>query len=331
MLATLREELPRQEHSPGYNYFFRDKKLEKILHESLHDSCNIFDDFAWDTSFDASKIGSDCTHSSITGLPEFKKLTKHQQSELKAKELIYHVSNLLAGEHKAVSLAAKIMTECPQDSLDIVYCGTAILSDERNHFMALLRYLQDKVGFHYKPHPKLQATFDTLLAEESYEIKLFVSQIALEWTASSLLSSLLMKNPEPLLKQILVRIIKDESRHLAFNRWVFNHMQSEQLSRLKRSLEDLFFESLVAITASFFAIPVWKEYELSKSECINYTARDLEQRGVLRFYSQVLPRQLSRCNIYSDRLMSLIENNLLKKVIEAHYSYEPSVFVGNVR
>ena len=53
---------------------------------------------------------------------------------------------------------------------------------------------------------KLAGDEEDLIGTEAYEVKLFVGQVALEWTVVSLLSSLVLKNPEPLLKKILQRI-----------------------------------------------------------------------------------------------------------------------------
>lgn len=305
------------------SYEFCSTKIAKLTKDGIAKSWDIYNDTPWDESFDASHLVKQGSRSLIGKLPEFKSLSKAQQAELKSKEIIYHISNLLAGEHLGTSLAAKILLKCPDDSLDWIYFSSTVLSDERNHALALIKYLKEKIGYVYQPHPQLKKIFDALMDEGSFELQLFVAQISLEWTAVSLLSSLLLKNPEPLLAHLLKKIIKDEGRHLAFNHWVFTQLSKQRIVELQKPMDDLFFESIVAITSSFFSIPVWMEYGFGREGCRQYALHSLEELGVIKFYSKILQSKLTQCGFNSDKIVKRLNEELTDRLIQDQWRFEP--------
>jgi hypothetical protein len=89
-------------------------------------------------------------------------------------------------------------------------------------------------------------------------------------------------------------------------------------------MEEMFFEATVAIVASFFAIPVWQQYGFSPEVCRRYALRDLHERGAMRYFTRILPRQLERCRFKSDRLIHLLETELEQRVIDAHFELQPT-------
>lgn len=302
---------------------FASPEVEALTETALRQAWDPALDLPWDTPVSADTLTGAATQSLLSRLPEYAAMAEGERQVLRTHECVYHLSNLLAGEHRAVQLTAQVITECPQEGLDWVYFGSTVLADERNHFLALRRYLRDKVGRAYAPHPALAAVMRALLAEGSYEIKLFVAQVALEWTATALLSSLLFKRPEPLLQEILRRVLADESRHLQFNRWAFGQLAEGRRAALAAAMEDLLFESIAAVTASFFAVPVWREFGLSQESCRRHTIDELAARGVLRFYAEVLPRQLARCRLGSERLVRRLDAELVPRVLRANQTFEP--------
>jgi hypothetical protein len=190
--------------------------------------------------------------------------------------------------------------------------------------LVLRRYLREKAGVVFSPNPALARIFDELMRESSYEVKLFVAQLCLEWTAVSLITSIQFKRPEPLLRNVLAAIVRDEGRHLRFNRWVFAHLNNARIAELQPRMEEMFFEATVAIVASFFARPVWQQHGFAPDACRHYALRDLHERGAMRYFTRILPRQLERCRFKSNRLTHLLETELEQRVINAHFGLQPT-------
>lgn len=304
------------------HYQFKDKGVERLLGSALRESWNVYTDLPWNTPVTPEDLVKN-SRSLVENLPGFKKLSEPQKKELKLKEAIYHISNLLAGEHKGVSLAAQILVGCPQDCPDWAYFVSTIIADERNHVLALTAYLQDKIGICYAPHPRIESVLNALLKEDSIQVKLFISQVVLEWTATALLSAMLSKRPEPLFNQILNRIIRDEGRHLMFNRLIHKESTGVEFDAPKKAIEDLLFESIVACISSLCAIPVWQEYGFPIETCREYALKEMQDRGVFHFYQNILPKELTRCRFQSERLSTLLKNELPRQIIQDHWTFEP--------
>lgn len=307
---------------PFENYNFNNKDLKTLLERTLSPSW-VYQKLPWDLVVEPGHFVKGNVPSLLEALPEYASLSNDQKEQVKFQESIYHISNLLAGEHKAVSLAAQVLVESPQHCPDIIHPINTIIADETKHFLALSQYLETKVGFYYQPHPRIKDIFVALSNEEAYEIKLFAAQVVLEWTATALLSSLILKHPEPLFGEIVKKILQDEVRHLTFNRLVFSHLDKRRLQRLGKRMEEMLFEVIVATISSFFAIPVWQEYGFSKSSCRKYAVNMLEEKGVLHFYTRVLPKELNRCHLHSDRLIHWLEKDLIHRIAKDHWSFSP--------
>jgi hypothetical protein len=304
-------------------YEFGSDEVETLVRASMRSQWNVEQDLPWQTAVDVERITPAASETLLRGLPEFEAMTERERRRLALAERVYHLSNLLAGEHRAVSLTAQIIVDAPQERSDVLCFGSFVLSDERNHYLALHRYLKEKVGCVYAPHPKLVAVMDALTREGAFEVKLFVAQVALEWTAASLLATLTMKDAEPLLDAILRKVLADEGRHLRFNRWAMKELAQGRRVALQPAMEDLFFEAILATTSSFFAHPAWQEFGLSQDSCRAYARDELARRDVLRYYARILPAQLDRCGFASPTLTARLERELGSRLADDHWSFHP--------
>jgi len=302
---------------------FASAEIEKLLGEAAGATWTVAHDPLWQRPLDIERIKQAGAASLLQDLPGFTALGTTQQNEVIYHEGLYHLNNLMAGEHLGVFLAAQIIRDCPNDSLDCAYFTSTVLADERNHMLVLRRYLREQARVIFTPNAALARIFDELMRETSYEVKLFVAQLCLEWTAVSLITSIQFKQPEPLLRNVLAAIVRDEGRHLRFNRWVFAHLNNARIAQLQPRMEEMFFEATVAIVASFFAIPVWQQYGFSPDACRQYALRDLHERGAMRYFTRILPRQLERCRFKANRLIHLLETELEQRVINAHLGLQP--------
>jgi len=298
-------------------------KEEELLKSSFKNSWNVFEDLPWATKSPHEEAQPISEGSLLEHLPEYQKMSSKEKTHLRFKEEVYHISNLLAGEDKAVGLASQILTETLDTHPQWTHLLSALLFDESKHYYTLTRYLNEKVKLSYRAHPKIQKILAELKKESSFEIKLFVAQVVLEWTATSLLASLFLKSSTSLFGLITKKIMLDETRHLTLNRLIFSHFEPKHFDHLKKGMEDMLFEAIVAIISSFCAIPVWQEFGLSKDSCREYALKELHKKGIHTFYTRVLPGELKRCNLHSDRLVTLLENDLTPRLIKDHWSFEP--------
>ena len=84
------------------------------------------------------------------------------------------------------------------------------------HVEVFNRYLQEKIGIHYPINPALKTLLDKILTDERWDLKFIGMQIIIEGLALAAFSMLKSITKDPLLKQLLHYVIRDEARHVTF-------------------------------------------------------------------------------------------------------------------
>jgi hypothetical protein len=139
--------------------------------------------------------------------------------------------------------------------------------------------------------------------------------VVLEWTAASLVSTLLTQSREPLLAAILRANLRDEARHLAFSQELREPLALVFAGRVPREMEDLVFESVRASASALLAEPVWSELGLPLRQMRKHALERLEKLGVLDRYRKLVPQQLERCGFPVERLQRRLGRDLLKGLV----------------
>ncbi len=78
------------------------------------------------------------------------------------------------------------------------------------------RYLQEKIGILYPVNPNLKSLLDKILSDPRWDLKFIGMQIIIEGLALAAFNTLKMTAQDPLLKQIIHLVIRDEARHVTF-------------------------------------------------------------------------------------------------------------------
>src|SRR6266478_10009461 len=187
--------------------------------------------------------------------------------------------------------------------------------EEAKHYLALQRYLSEKAGVLYPACHQLRSALDAIEACASPEVKLLVGQVVFEWTAASLVATLLTKAREPLLAAVLRVNLKDEARHLAYSQELREPLKRVISGRVAPEMEDIVFESIRASIAALLAKPVWDELGLPARQMRRHALDRLERMGVLHRYRSVVPEQLERCGFPAARLRRRLGRGLVKGLI----------------
>jgi ribonucleotide reductase beta subunit family protein with ferritin-like domain len=88
--------------------------------------------------------------------------------------------------------------------------------DEARHVEVFNRYLQEKIGIHYPINPSLKLLLDKILTDERWDLKFIGMQIIIEGLALAAFQMLKNITKDPLLKQLLHYVVRDEARHVTF-------------------------------------------------------------------------------------------------------------------
>lgn len=88
--------------------------------------------------------------------------------------------------------------------------------DEARHVEVFSRYLHDKLEWEWPINQSLKELLDATIKDHRWDFKYLGMQIIIEGLAMAAFGSLHQLAQEPLLKDLLKYVMKDEARHVAF-------------------------------------------------------------------------------------------------------------------
>jgi hypothetical protein len=169
------------------------------------------------------------------------------------------LSQFLHGEQGALFAAAQV-TEAVQFFDGKLYGSTQVV-DEGRHVEVFSRYLDDKLGKLYQINDNLFVIIDSLMTDGRWDMKFLGMQIMVEGLALGAFGTLYRQTKEPLLKELLRNVIRDESRHVHYGVVALREQFTKEITeRERREREDWAFEVALLMRNRFMAYEVFEEW-----------------------------------------------------------------------
>ncbi len=169
------------------------------------------------------------------------------------------LSQFLHGEQGALFAAAQV-TEAVQFFDGKLYGSTQVM-DEGRHVEVFSRYLSDKLGRLYQINDNLFVIIDALMTDSRWDMKFLGMQIMVEGLALGAFSTLFQVTKEPLLRELLRRVILDEARHVHYGVVALReHITKELGERERHEREDWAYEVALLMRNRFAAYEVFDEW-----------------------------------------------------------------------
>jgi len=246
--------------------------------------------------------------------------------ELKKRMAGFRLSNFLHGEQGALMVAAQLVNAVPHTDAKF-YAATQTM-DEARHVEVFAKYIE-KLDMIRPIAPNLKNVLDSTLQTGDWLKKLVGMQIVVEGLALYSFREMRNLTEEPLLKNLLTYVARDESRHHAYGVQYVERCAPCLSATDREELEDFAFEAAVAIIGSrnqagFLAalLQSWAEAGIDTVELLNSVQQEREQ---LRREDRPRPRRfgpvsgfviptLRRCGLLSDRLAARFHQVLLENL-----------------
>jgi hypothetical protein len=139
--------------------------------------------------------------------------------------------------------------------------GATQVVDEGRHVEVFHRYLDQKLNKLYAINDNLFVIIDALMSDSRWDMKFLGMQIMVEGLALGAFGTLYRQTREPLLKELLKRVIRDEARHVHYGVLALREHFTKALSeRERREREDWAFEVALLMRNRFMAYEVHEEW-----------------------------------------------------------------------
>lgn len=166
--------------------------------------------------------------------------SREDYDRLRAQQRALTFTQLFVGEQAALALCGQLLNMVPE--LETRFCLAGQIIDEARHAEVFGRYLE-KLGVDAPVNEPLEELIHRLLDSDHYGEKIVGMQIFLEGIAVGLFQRFQHDSPDPLMREIIQLVLRDESRHAGFGVIYladrFRSASAAERTRVERFVADL--------------------------------------------------------------------------------------------
>ncbi|MCA9510060.1 MAG: ferritin-like domain-containing protein [Myxococcota bacterium] len=215
-----------------WNYGSIHEGLHDLYEKAKRDQWNSTTQLAWDTQVDPEANILPQGVNPLQGWGPFEKLDDKERQRFHHAQVALQLSQFLHGEQGALIVASQLVGGVPW--IDAKYYAGTQTMDEARHVEVFSRYLHEKLEWEWPINQHLKALLDATIKESRWDFKYLGMQVLIEGLAMGAFGNLFLVAQEPLLKELLKYVMKDESRHVAFGvlslRGYYDEMSASELA-----------------------------------------------------------------------------------------------------
>ena len=188
--------------------------LRDLYEKAKRDQWNGTTQLKWDTDVDPEHGILPEQLNPLNGFAPYERLTPKEKDHLRHGQISLQLSQFLHGEQGALIVASQLVGAVPW--IDAKYYAGTQTMDEARHVEVFSRYLTDKLQWQWPVNESLKELLDATITDSRWDFKYLGMQIIIEGLAMAAFGNLFQITQEPLLKELVRYVMKDESRHVAF-------------------------------------------------------------------------------------------------------------------
>ena len=264
-------------------------------------------DLDWSQDVDPFNEAKELIQDEILPLRElasYRSLPKKEQQKQRAALLSWVLSQFLHGEQGALFAACQV-TEAVQ-WMDGKFYGSTQVVDEGRHVEVFHRYLTQKLDNLYQINDNLYVVIDSLMSTSAWDLKFLGMQIMVEGLALGSFGTLRASTKEPLLKELLKRVITDEARHVHYGVVALREYYTKEIDpKTLQDREDWAFETALFMRNRFLMHEFYEEHyahQMTRAQWDKFIlGSEFMQFFRKNMFRRIVPN-LKRINLMSNRI-----------------------------
>jgi len=286
----------------NWDYTAQDNRISKLYELGKKLNWNTSIDIDWDRPLAVSDEIPPMFWDEYT---PYKELDDEGKREFLRHRGASQFSQFLHGEQGALLVASQLVSCAPTYQAKLYAASQAF--DEARHVEAFNRYIQERSKLMYPVGSGLKSLLDKILTDERWDLKLIGMQIIIEGLALAAFNTAKAVTPDPVLRDLLHFIIRDEARHVTFG---VNYLEEfiENLSEEEKEDRAMFaYEACLISKERLFPTDVFRKFGWDEDEARDFSNNAgfaLEFQRLL--FSRVMPN-LSRIGLLTDKVRPLYD------------------------
>jgi hypothetical protein len=219
----------------------------------------------------------------------------------------FMLSQFLHGEQGALLATAKIVQGVPWEEAKF-YAANQV-ADEARHVEVYHRYLTEKLGRSYEVVPSLNRLLDDIICDPRWDVTFLGMQIMVEGLALAAFGVTRMQMmDEPLIQDLITRVMADESRHVAFGVLSLSDLYKHEMSAAElREREDFIIESTHLLRERLVPAPVFERLGWDVKLWTSWSEQTPFMRGFRQMmFTKIVPN-LKRLGLLTPRVRDAYE------------------------
>ena len=226
----------------NWNYESEIDQLRTLYANALERQWVALRDLDWDREIDREAFARTF---SMGGIPIqetqfWQSLAPETRWDVARRTATFMLSNFLHGEQGALMVAAQLVNAVPH--MDGKFYASTQTLDEARHVEVFAAYIR-KLGEVQPIAPGLKKLLDNVLATDSWLLKAVGMQVVTEGLALYSFRDMRNQTREPLLRDLLTYVSRDEARHTGYGIKYLNAVVPTLDEAQKAEIEDFAFES----------------------------------------------------------------------------------------
>ena len=242
----------------NWDYDSANLKIRRLYELGKIHNWNVTTDIDWDAPFDKSDFPMPQITNPMNGYHEYDALSHEEKVRFSWKNHAQTASQFLHGEQGAMLVASQLVSAAP--TYDAKLYASSQTFDEARHVEVFNEYLRRRCGMVYPINPNLKALIDKVLADERWDLKFIGMQLVIEGLALAAFGSIIQTSSDPLFKQVIALVMRDEGRHVAFG---VNYLEDWIKALPQEEIEDraeFAYQATLIMRDRLFSLDVAREY-----------------------------------------------------------------------
>ena len=244
--------------SYNWDYTEANARIKRLYELGKQHNWNALFDVDWSIEFPKTESPSDEQFNPFVGYEPFEALSEEERLEFAWHNHAWTISQFLHGEQGALLVASQLVSCAP--TYDAKLYAASQTFDEARHVEVFSKYLKEKVGLMYPINPNLKLLLDKVLSDERWDLKFIGMQLIIEGLALAAFNTMRMTTKDPLCKNIVELVIRDEGRHVAFG---VNYLEEFIKGLPQNEIEDraqFAYEACVVMRERLVATEVFERF-----------------------------------------------------------------------
>lgn len=305
-IAALRDKLdletPLRVHWE-WDYVKEVESLRALYEKGKQHQWNVETEIDWSVEIPEDELCMPLETSSMGQILMLMGRDEDTLTEVVRDELEWGLSQLLHGEQAALQLTAQLVNSVP-DMDTKLFAGQQVV-DECRHVEMFAKLIARKFGTVHPISPNIKYLLDEMLSNDNWHCKTIGMQILFEGIAMAIITDIGKRTHNPLIKQTMRMVGRDEARHAAFGVLALR----EELAKLDADemayLEDWTWKCLEVVANGLLSglfEAIGPKYDLSPEACAQaiFTSEGFWDGRYHMFNHTVLPN-LRKLGLITDR------------------------------